>query len=566
MLPVLIKKWDIPQKLPVEIDDQLKDYPPFLRQILYNRGIEDGIQAQRFLDGQEEVGDPFLLTDMEAAVERLFWAIDHQESIAVYGDYDVDGVTATALMVEVLRVMGGKAEAYIPNRFEEGYGLNNEALDILAQNGTRLVVTVDCGIRSPREAQYASKLGLDLIISDHHHPHDELPTARAVICPKRSGDIFPEKNLAGVGLAYKLAEALFSRRSVNGYSVKDWLDLVALGTVADIVPLVGENRMLVRAGLNLMRLGQRPGLLALGHAAGLNIAGLSTGDIGFGLAPRLNAAGRLESAIAAYNLLTSRDLSETGLLAQKLDDQNRERQKLTLEMQKEAERQLVDPQKAYLLTAFNEDFNSGVVGLVAAKLAESYYRPAIVGTIVDGYARASCRSIPEFHVTQALDECADLMVRHGGHAMAAGFTVKVENFDELIFRLNEISQRELAHLDLQPVLRADLEIPLRELHPDYLVYLDRLQPTGHHNPEATFVSRNLRVMSSRSVGVEKRHLKLSVSDGRITYDAIAFRQGDWIDKLPEQIDLLYTFERNVYNRRETLQLNVRDIKPSNITG
>jgi len=566
MPPTLIKRWVVPENLPVEIDERLAEYPPFMRQLLYNRGIKDELSAQEFLDGRHQRSDPYQLTDMDAAVERLFWAIDHQEPIAIYGDYDVDGVTASALMVEVLRVFGGLAEVYIPNRFEEGYGLNQDALEVLAKKGTRVVVTVDCGIRSPHEARHAGKLGLDLIISDHHHPQDELPTARAVICPKRPGDVFPEKDLAGVGLAYKLAEALFHRRPVRGWAAADWLDLVALGTVADIVPLTGENRMLVRAGLNLLRLGRRPGLLALSRAAGLNIAALTTEDIGFGLAPRLNAAGRLESALAAYDLLTNQDLSAAGLLAQKLDDQNRERQKLTQEMQREAEQQIEQSESEHILTAFHSQYNPGVVGLVAAKLTESYYRPSIVGTMTDGFARASCRSIPEFHITQALDECSDLLERHGGHALAAGFTVKTENLSELLSRLTVISHRELSELDLHPVLRADMEIPLRELHPDYLPFLDRLQPTGQNNPDAAFVSRNLRVLHSKTVGSDKRHLKLAVTDGRITYDVIAFRLGDWFGRLPEQIDILYSFERNVYNGRESLQLKVRDIKPSNLAG
>jgi single-stranded-DNA-specific exonuclease len=499
---------------------------------------------------------------MDAVVDRLLFAVDHNEKITVYGDYDVDGVTATALMVDVLNALGGQAEAYIPNRFEEGYGLNNDALDALAEQGVRVVLTVDCGIRSLPEAEHAEALGMDLIISDHHHPRGELPKAYAVVCPKQDGDEYPDKNLAGVGLAYKIAQALISKRPVEGYTAEDWLDLVALGTVADIVPLVGENRMLVKAGLAQMRLGRRQGLLSLVKAAGLNLAGLNAVDISFGLAPRLNAAGRLESALASYELLTTRDLMRAGFLSQKLDDQNRERQKQTQEMQLKAESQIHEAGFERLLFAFDPQFNPGVVGLVAAKLTESYYRPAIVGTTLEGYTRASCRSIQEFHITRALDECADLMEHHGGHAMAAGFTIRNDRLGELIERLNAIAQRELADLDLRPALRADMEIPLRDLHPEWLRELDQLQPTGAGNPEAQFVSRGLRVVRAKIVGSDGKHLKLAVTDGRITYDAIAFRQGHWWEKMPERIDILYQFEKNVYNGRESLQLNVRDIKPS----
>lgn len=560
MPPVKSKRWVIADPIPAEPSEMLTMFPPFMRQILYNRGYTDPVQALRFLEGREEAANPFLMTDMDVAVDRLLWAVDHDELIAVYGDYDVDGVTATALMVEVLRVLGGIVEAYIPNRFEEGYGLNNEALDTLSEHGARVVMTVDCGIRSPEEALHAKQLGLDLIISDHHHPHAGLPDAYAVVCPKQSGDFYPDKNLAGVGLAYKITQALFQKRIVDGYLPADWLDLVALGTVADIVPLAGENRMLVKAGLALMRTGRRQGLLSLVRAAGLNLTGLSAGDISFGLAPRLNASGRLESALASYELLTSADLMKAGLLAQKLDDQNRERQKLTQDMQLQAEQKIEANGFDKLVYAFAPEFNSGVVGLVAAKLTENYYRPSIVGTIGDEYTRASCRSIQEFHITQALDECADLMEHHGGHALAAGFTVRNNRLDELMRRLNEIAERELMDRDLRPALRADMEIPLKDLRPDFLHDLDMLQPTGAGNPEAMFVSRGLQVLRAKTVGADAKHLKLAVTDGRITFDAIAFRQGQWAEAMPKRIDLLYQFEKNVFNGRESLQLNVKDIK------
>jgi single-stranded-DNA-specific exonuclease len=565
MLPVIKKRWIVADPIPRQVDENLAMFPGFMRQILFNRGFTDPVLALRFLEGREEPADPFRLKDMDEAVDRLIWAVTHSERIAIYGDYDVDGVTATALMVEVLQVMGGEVEAYIPNRFEEGYGLNIEALDTLAHKGTQVVLTVDCGIRSLVEADYAKKLGLDLIVSDHHHPRAEVPDAYALVCPKQPGDDYPDKNLAGVGLAYKIAQALLRKHPVDGFLASDWLDLVALGTVADIVPLVGENRILVKAGLAQLRLGRRQGLLSLVRAAGLNLAGLTAGDISFGLAPRLNASGRLESAQASYELLTTKDLMTAGYLAQKLDDQNRERQKLTQEMQHEAECQIEAKGLKSMLFAFDPEFNSGVVGLVAAKLTENYYRPSIVGTTGESYTRASCRSIQEFHITQALDECADLLEHHGGHSLAAGFTVKNDQLDELIKRLSGIADRELADQDLRPALYADIEIPLGELRPEFLVDLNQLQPTGSNNPEALFVSRGLKVVRSKPVGADAKHLKLSVSDGRITYDAIAFRQGHWVGNLPEKIDILYHFEKNVYNGRENLQLNLKDIKPTGLS-
>jgi len=565
MPPDLKKRWIVADPIPAEIDAALEMFPPFMRQILYNRGISDPVQGLRFLQGREESADPFLLKDMEAAVDRLLFAVKHGEPVAVYGDYDVDGVTATALMVDVLRALGGQAEPYIPNRFEEGYGVHIDALDNLVERGIQVVLTVDCGIRSPKEAEHAKKIDLDLIISDHHHPREMVPDGYAVICPKQPGDEYPDKNLAGVGLAYKIAQALFKRQPIEGYMASDWLDLVALGTVSDIVPLVGENRMLVKAGLAQMKLGRRQGLLSLIKAAGLDLTSLNAGNISFGLAPRLNASGRLESAMASYELLITRDLMTAGFLSQKLDDQNRERQKQTQEMQTEVEKRIEQTGFDRILIAFDEGFNPGVVGLVAAKLTENYYRPAIVGTSSGEFSRASCRSIQEFHITRALDECADLMEHHGGHALAAGFTIRTERLNELIERLNRIAQRELADMDLRPVIRADMELPLRDLRAEFLGYLEQLQPTGAANPEALFVSRGLKVIRSKAVGQDGKHLKLAVSDGRITYDAIAFRQGHWLEEIPEKIDILYQFEKNVYNGRESLQLNIRDLKPSGST-
>ena len=556
------RRWQIAPALPAEANIALVEYPYPIRQILYNRGCLDADSAERYLRAQPEMYDPFQMIGMEDAVARILSAISMGEEIVVYGDYDVDGVTATALLVQVLQQMGGKARAYIPNRFDEGYGLNNEALDVLAQEQVRLVITVDCGIRSPVEAEHARSCGMDMIITDHHHPKDEIPNAWAVICPRQEGDPYPDKNLAGVGLAFKLAQALLLRHPVEGVSAEDWLDLVALGTVADLVPLVDENRGLVRAGLRILRMGRRQGVLSLAQAAGLNPERLTAGDISFGLAPRLNAAGRLESALAAFAMLMSTDPMEAGPLAQKLDDQNRQRQKITQEIQQAAELMAAEEVSPHLIFAVHPEFNSGVVGLAASRLVEAYYRPAIVGQIGEETTRASCRSIPIFHITKALDECADLLVRHGGHAMAAGFTVSNHQLEELRVRLQAIAERELADQDLVPSLRADIELPLSEIRPSLLPYLDQLQPTGTNNPEAVFVARNLWVTNSRTVGAEKKHLKLTVTDGSITYDAIAFRQGHWQDQMPESVDLMFTFEKNNFQGREYLQLNVKDIQPS----
>lgn len=562
MLPRPNKRWVIHERIPQEVDDSLSRYPAFFRQILYSRGIQDEIQARFFLDCTEEPGSPFQLDGMEDTVNRLLWAARRGEPVVVYGDYDVDGVTATALLVQVLRRYGADVTPYIPNRYEEGYGLNVEALKTLHDQGAQVVITVDCGIRSLEEVAYARTIDLDLIVSDHHHPGSELPDAYAVICPKREGCRYPFMDLSGVGIAYKIAQALEERCPEAGVSADEWLDLVALGTVADIVPLKGENRVLVRKGLQKLRQGARPGLASLAAVAGVKTPRITAGDIGFMLGPRLNASGRLDTAMNSLNLLLASDFAETGLLAQQLDNQNRERQEKTRRIQEEAIRMSGAAEAAEILFAFDPSFSSGIVGLAASRLVDAFYRPAIVGEQGPEFTRASCRSIPEFHITRALDEVSDLLVRHGGHALAAGFTVRTEHLPVLIERLRAIAQRELGDKDLQPELRADLELPLSELHPGFLPYLDLLQPTGQSNSEAIFVSRDVRVVRARPVGADNHHLKLSLTDGKIIYDAIAFRQGHRAEKLPERLDVMYLFEKNEFNGRESLQLNIRDLKPA----
>ena len=558
------RNWEIAALISAEAAQELHGYPPILRQILFNRGYGTHAEARQYLEARPpDIVDPFGMLGISTAARRIEKALFNGERIAIYGDYDVDGVTSTALLYLYLDNLGANVEGYIPNRFDEGYGLNNEALTALKDKGIDLVITVDCGIRSLEEARHARNLGLDLIISDHHHPGAELPEALAVIDPKQTGDTYPEKELAGVGIAYKLAAARDQQLENTKSPAEDYLDLVALGTVADLAPLVGENRYLVRRGLELMRQPQRQGLLSLMGVAGVTPRRVTASDIGFGLGPRLNAAGRLDEAQAALKLLTTHDVAEASGLAQLLEKQNRERQQITRVIQTQAEEMALerDPE-ALLLFAVDPDFNSGVVGLAASRLTEKYYRPAIVGQRGDEFTRASCRSIAEFHITKALDQCADLLEHHGGHAAAAGFTVRNENLDELAARLTTLATEKLAQQDLQPTLHADVEIPLSQLGSTLLEYLDWMQPTGYGNHQASFVSRNLRPVRYRTVGKDNAHLKLSVSDGHVTFDAIAFRLGEWANQMPQRIDLLYRFEINEFNGQRTFQLNIRDIQAS----
>ncbi len=567
------KRWLIPPPLTPEADQNLAAFPPLLRQILFNRGYATEPAARAFLNAETGfAADPLQLLGMSTALDRIYSAIDQGEPIVIYGDYDVDGVTATALLLQTLGAFGATVEGYIPSRFDEGYGLNKEALKNLKSTGTALVISVDCGIRSADEARYAREIGLDLIISDHHHPlAGELPPALAVINPKQPGDPYPDKDLAGVGIAYKIAQAILMderRMKFNGagsvLQPADLLDLVALGTIADLAPLVGENRMLVRQGLNQIRTTKRQGLFALANMAEINLAKINTTHIGFMLGPRLNAAGRLESALAALDLLTTMDFMKAGQLAQQLEGQNRQRQALTRTTQEQAEAMaLSDEPEAYLLFAAHAEFNSGVVGLAASRLAETHYRPAIVAAKGPEETRGSCRSIPEFHITDALDQCRHLLVRHGGHAAAAGFTVRNENLAELVANLKSLAAQKLSGLDLRATLTADADVHLSQMRPDVFNTLSELEPTGYGNPEATFVARDVKVRGARAVGADGRHLKLVLEDELgYSHDAIGFRLGHLQSTLPNRVDILFTYELNEYNGRASFQLNIKDVKPS----
>lgn len=556
------KRWVIADRVPESVDRELQAFQPTFRQLLFNRGITTEEAAQQFLYGKGEVHDPFLLKGMDQAVPLILDAISQGKKIVVYGDYDADGVTATALLVEGIQALGGRATGYIPNRFDEGYGLNSAAIRQLAQEGADLVVSVDCGIRSVEEAAVARELGLPLIITDHHHPLTVVPDAAAVICPKQEGDAYPEKNLSGVGLAYKLFCGLCMRSPACAVDVEEWLDLVAIGTVADMVPLVGENRILVRRGLNKLRIGKRIGVVALANVAGTDLITMTASTIGFQLGPRINAAGRIESPMAAYDLLTSKGILESGLLAQRVDDRNRERQQQTRDMQLQAESMLNVDDETYILTVVDEAFNSGIIGLVASRLTEENYLPTIVGSRADGEIRASCRSIVELHITKTLDECADLLVRHGGHASAAGFTVLEDRWPELLERLNAIARRELAHKDLRPVIRIDADVALKDLKSELLDWIELLEPTGMENPLPVFCTRNVELRNVKVIGSEKNHLKFLAAQQNLVFDCVAFKMAELKSDLPKLVDIAYTFEKNNWQGRTSLQLKVIDIKPA----
>ncbi len=563
------KKWQIAPPVSAQAQANLAGISPILQQILYNRGIVTPAAARAFLDNRfPDDTDPFLLSDMDKAVARIAQAIADEEMIVVYGDFDADGVTATVLLTEALRGLGlprHLARPYIPNRVDEGYGLNTAALSKIRQQfGASLVISVDCGIRSVAEVAHANSLGLDVIVTDHHSLAETLPPAAAVINPKRPDSAYPDKMLAGVGIAYKLAQALRATMPDKaGYGRNDFLDLVALGTVADLAPLLKENRVLVSEGLAELNRNRRPGLAALARISRLEPGSYTAESIAFGFGPRLNAAGRLAHAYDAARLLTANNNVDANRYARLLDNLNRQRQQLTADLTARAE-EMIDP-AAPILIAAGADFVSGVVGLVASRLAEKYYRPAIVMEQGETVSRGSCRSIDEFHITDALDETADLLVRHGGHAAAAGFTIRNENLPAFVERMTVLAQEKLGGLELRPTISIDAELELDAINMPLYQELRRLEPTGIANPPPVFLSRRVEVIHHRAVGQDGAHLQMRLSsatgDKRQIIPAIAFRQGTWARQMPQLVDVVYTINLNKWNGRANLQLILQDIKP-----
>lgn len=564
------KRWTLLPQMPEDVRVAFQDLNPVLAQVLYNRGIAGYETAQDFLQGREVNHNPLTMKGMQKAIGRIRQAIRQKEPIVVYGDFDADGVTSTALLVQALEELGADVRPYIPHRVDEGYGLNTPALLQLAEDGIKLVITVDCGVRSVDEVREGQEAGLDIIVTDHHSVGDELPDAFAVINPKQKDCPYPEDMLAGVGIAYKLAEALIKVETTNGQNspsitTDDLIDLVALGTVADLAPLDRlENRALVQKGLRSLNRAHRPGIYALLNVAGIEPGSVTAMSIGFGLGPRINAAGRLGSAMNAYQLLYTKDWQEAMTIAETLQQLNIDRQELTQSAQEEA-RDLADVKPdtpPSIIFAAAPHFQSGIVGLVAGRLVEEYYRPAIVVEEGEEESRGSCRSIAEFNITEALDTCSDLLLRHGGHAQAAGFTILTENIPAFREKITQLAAEALKSKVIEPSIVVDSKMPLAQATLDLARELGKLEPTGQNNDAPLFISERLKVVDARAVGKEGKHLKLKVADGPSTIDAIAFRQGAWIHKMPLYVDLVYHLEVNEWNGYVKPQLNVKDIKSS----
>ena len=553
-------KWILPQPPPDEVVKSLRSFSRVAQQILFNRGYWTEASVHAFLEPDVSIeADPYLINEMKEAINRIKLALEDSQGIVIYGDYDADGVTATALLTEALRAVGADVKVYFPNRFEEGYGLNNQAVERIAASDARLLITVDCGIRAIDEVTQATNMGLDVIITDHHLQGDELPKALAVLNPHRSDTKYPNEGLAGVGVAYKLAQAIFRDRGISSSEEKALLDFVAIGTIADMVPLAGENRSLVKLGLEVINSSPRIGLKALIDVAGYREGGIDSTAIGFGLGPRLNAAGRVQSALTAYKLLIEDNPHMAGDLARELEQLNNKRKRLTLDVVERAIETLRCRDIAPLLMVAEENFHEGVIGLAASRICDVYYRPAIVGKVGENFTRASARSIPGFHITAALEKCSDLLERFGGHEAAAGFSVRNEHLHALQSRLVSIAEEEMGDKELMPYLAIDSEAEFSELGETTMQFIDQLQPCGQGNIWPIFCTEQVQVMDRRAVGSDQSHLKMTLRKSSKSFDAIAFRMGGIIERLPDFIDIAYRLERNTYLGYESLQLNIVDI-------
>ncbi|HQV69525.1 MAG TPA: single-stranded-DNA-specific exonuclease RecJ [Thermoflexales bacterium] len=566
-------EWHIAGNAPAEFFRAAAPLHPLVAQVMFARGITLPADALAFVNGDgETLHDPFLLKDMRRAVERILAAIANGEKIAIYGDYDCDGVTACALMQTTLKALGAHGEVYIPDRFEEGYGLNSAALTKLKGDGCSLVVTVDCGARAMPEAEHARQIGLDLIVTDHHELEPGLlPDALAVVNPNRPDCSYPFKKLAGVGVAYKLALALLSAKGETAFNPSSLLDLVAVGTVADVVALTGENRALVKDGLERLNAFPRLGLRALMNAAKVKNP-ITAQTIGFTLGPRLNAAGRLDTAKTAYELLIAEQDEWAHELAQALNDRNASRQLETAKVAKDAEARAMEGQNAAdvaLVFAAAQEYNAGVIGLAASRLLDKFHAPAVVVTIDPhrNEARGSCRSLSGFHITEALDECKPLLLKHGGHAAAAGFTLRPENVGVLAAQLREIAAMQRPAGGWARALQVDALITRDDVLGKAYAALQSLEPHGEANPRPTFAVQGARVLTARRVGkgdenTAGQHLQMTLKLTHSNWSAIAFRKGERINEIPPgaKLDVAFQLDMNEFNGEKKLQLQVIDFK------
>ena len=571
-------KWELLPEPDLQVVNQLAtdlNLPPVVAKILVARGLKTKSEAEQFLTPSlANMQDPFVLGGMEKGVERIIQALRDKERIMIFGDYDVDGITATSLLFLVLNKLGAEVTYYLPNRLIEGYGLSEEGICEAERRGVRLIVTVDCGITAIDEVAYAKARGIDTIITDHHEPQPVLPQASAIINPKAAGQDYRGGELSGVGVAFKFAQAIFRRLGQDESELEDHLDLVALGTAADIVPLVGENRILTKLGMDQISRTTKPGLKSLIFVSGILGQKIGTGQVVFILAPRINAVGRLGDAELAIKLLTTKDEHKAAEMARALDEENRRRKhidEVTLEEALELIEQNVDLASDKAIVLASSGWHQGVIGIVASRLVERFHRPTIMISIDGEEGKGSARSIPGFHLYDALKECEEFLLKYGGHKYAAGLSIAPDKIHPFRDKFIKVTGGKLTPEDMIPRLLIDSELELNQINPELVRILELLAPFGPQNMRPIFLTRNLHLWGEPYV-VGNNHLRLrlkssgakGVKESQV-FDCIGFGMGDMIKPLTMsgiRVDLAYVVETNFWNDTYKIQLRIKDVKIS----
>lgn len=558
------KKWQISEVNQEEIN-RLSDkfnLNKLLASILVNRRITDDEIDVYLKPTRNNFHNPFLMPDMEIAVERIIRAIDSNEKIIIFGDYDVDGITSITVLKSFLEERGISVGQYIPNRLEEGYGLNKPAIDQIVKDNYDLMITVDCGISGIEEIDYANSLGLETIVTDHHEVGDSLPKALAVVDAKRKDNQYPCRDLAGVGVVFKLIQALGIKLGLDEKEYLKFLDIVCVGTISDIVPLVDENRVIAKLGLMLVEQTRNMGLKSLLISSGYK--NIDSNTISFGVAPRINACGRMGHADEALKLFLSKDIYEVNELTKRLNDYNKLRQDKEKAIYNDALKQIeekkLDEKNAIIVGG--ENWHHGVIGIVSSKITELYFKPSILLCYEDDLAKGSGRSIPGFDLHEALMKCQDTIDRFGGHAMAIGITIKRDMFDKFSEKFEKIA-KEAKTEEIIPVINIDAKINLNEISKETVRDLRQLEPFGEGNKTPIFVFKNLKIDSIRSLS-EGKHIKMTLKDGNVIVNAIGFNLGHLADeyKIGDKLDVAGTLEINTFNGVENLQINIKDVMKS----
>ncbi|WP_127529678.1 single-stranded-DNA-specific exonuclease RecJ [Paenibacillus kobensis] len=561
-------EWDERREQAAAAIMQSLQLPPLVARLLVGRGIETTKEASAFMHGDKELlHDPYELAGMEAAVQRIRSALEQGERIRIYGDYDADGVSSTSLMIHLLERLGANFDYYIPHRTREGYGMNKGAVDLAVSAGVGLIVTVDTGISAMEEIEYANSVGIDVIVTDHHEPPEQLPDAYAIVNPKQPGCPYPYKSLAGVGVAFKLATALLGEPPV------DLADIAALGTIADVMPLTGENRVIVKLGLQTMGSGSRPGFAALAETAGVDVEKITATNVAFAMAPRINASGRLDHADGAVQLLTTSDRESADLLAARLDALNRERQLIVEEIVEQAKQQWADKCKAAadagrpvpsVIVVAGEGWNAGVIGIVASKLLDRHYKPAVVLGIdpETGMCKGSARSIEGFDLHAAMTECEELFDHFGGHQAAAGMSLHRDKLGAFEASLERSATEWLTPDDWIPKTFIDLACELSEVTLATIDQLAQLEPFGAGNPAPRILIAAQPVVDKRTMGKDSRHLRLTVGSGKSRIEAVGFGFGELSERISQgaEVDLIGELSVNEWNGSRKPQLMLQDMR------